>query len=136
MEVMKHKKHPFNVWETYLDGMYKTYSEIENYEFHYDNSLYLLSNQDLFFKKGIEMIENYVLSCETFLQNNNINKIAFIGQATCCFAFKSPEIVVKDVWKILDIEIQEQTNETAKKILLNYEERNRKIQKKMGELWI
>ena len=136
MAATKYNKYPFNVWETYLDGMYKTYSEIEDYKFYYDNSLFLLSNQELFLKYGVEMTEKYIFACETFLNNPHINRIAFIGQATCCFKFKSPEIVTKDVWKVLDNEIQEAANRTAKKILLNYAKNNRSLHQKMEELWV
>ena len=127
-------KSPYFAWECFENGMFKTLSEIENYTFLFNKSIELLSNQELFYQTGILVVNNWEVSCANFLTNNSINKIAFIGQVCCCYAFKVPEIVTKDAWKVLDIEIQRSANKTALKILKTYEAKYRKIHSQMEEI--
>jgi len=129
-------KSPYFAWECFQNGMFKTLSEIDNYSFLFNKSIELLSNQELFYKTGILVIKNWEVSCDNFLTNKNINKIAFIGQVCCCYAFGVPEIVTKDAWKVLDTEIQTQANNTALKILKTYEAKRKKIHCQMEEIWI
>lgn len=135
MVVTKYRT-PFYEWECFKSGMYKTYSETDNYDYYFNNSIELLSNQELFFEVGICVLNEWNISCNNFLSNKNINKIAFIGQACCCFKFGCPEIIVKDAWKTIDKNTQKEANKTAYKILKTYERRNRKLYSKMEEIWI
>ena len=135
MVAMKYRT-PYYEWECFKNGMYKTSSEISNYNIHFNNSIKLLSNQNLFFETGMKVLSEWTISCNNFLSNKNINKIAFIGQVCCCYKFGCPEIIVKDAWKTIDKTIQKEANETAYKILRNYEGRNRKLHSKMEEIWI
>jgi hypothetical protein len=129
-------KQPYFEWECFKNGMYKNYSEIDNYNQLYNYSKELLSNQSLFLDNGILMVNEWIVSCNTFLNNHHINKIAFIGQATCCYKYKVPEIITKDVWKCLDFKIQNEANLTAKKILNYYETKYKRLHKKMEEIWV
>ena len=133
---MEVTKLPYYYWETYKNGMYKTYSEINNYNELFIKSKELLSNQKLFFDTGLELISKWNISCSNFLNNSHINKIAFICQSCCCFKYKVPEIVTKDAWKTLDIITQNNANNTAKLIIKEYEARHKKLYSKMEELWI
>jgi hypothetical protein len=135
MVAMNYKK-PFYEWECFIHGMYKAYSEINNYNVHFDNAIKLMSDQDLFYQVGIEVLDNWVISCNNFLTNKNINRIAFIGQVCCCKHFGVPEIIVKDAWKTIDIETQKKANYTAYKILKTYERRNKELHSKMEEIWV
>ena len=129
-------KSPYYKWETYKNGMYKTYSEIDNYSELFIKSKSLLSDQALFFDTGMQLICTWNISCSNFLNNSHINKIAFIGQASCCYKYQVPEIVTKDVWKTLDMITQNNAKNTAKLIIKEYEKRHKRIYSKMAELWI
>lgn len=133
---MEATKKTFYYWETYKNGMYKTYSEIENYDYLFNCAKNVLTNQSIFYEFGISLITNWHIVCNVFLNNSHINKTAFIGQASCCYAYKVPEIITKDVWKILDIETQNKANKTAIIIIKEYEARYRKLYSKMEEIWI
>jgi len=135
MEAMNYKT-PYYEWECFKNGMYKTYSEINDYDIQFKNSILLLSNQDLFYKIGLKVLKDWPISCDNFLTNKNINKIAFIGQVCCCYKFGCSEIVVKDAWKTLDSITQYHANKTALEILNLYERSNRRIQSKMEEIWV
>lgn len=129
-------KSPYYLWESFQNGMYKTYSEIDNYDLHFNNSILLLSNQEMFYETGIRLLNEWPISCDNFLNNSNINKIAFIGQACCCLKFGCPEIIVKEAWKIIDSETRNEANKTASIILKTYERSRKKLHSEMEEIWI
>lgn len=124
---MKFNIYPYNEWETFINGMYKTIGEIDNYEKYTKLSKNLLLNEQEFLLRGLEMISVYKKSCETFLNNKSINKIAFIGQSTCNFFYGSPEICTKEAFKSLSFDQQNKANKIANKILYEYKEKYRKI---------
>lgn len=96
----------------------------------------VLSNESLFYIEAVKMLKDYSKSCETFLNNRNINKLAFIGQATCCYYGGVPEIITKEVWKNLTPEQKNKANNVAKKVLKLYEKSNRQVYQKMEELGV
>ena len=48
------------------------------------------------------------------LTNPSVNKIAWIGQASCCFAFGSTSLETKKAWNTLREEKKENANNIAK----------------------
>lgn len=134
MVVMKYKSYPFYEWETYINGMYNSIDP-KNYNSMKECARKILTS-DIFLIDGSKMIIEYKKSCSTFLNNKNINKLAFIGQATCCYCYGVPEIITKEVWKELSNEQKNKANNIAKIILLKYEKENKRLYSKMEELWI
>lgn len=130
------KKYPYYEWETFKMGMYKTHSEILNMDSLSTKARELLSNQILFLENGLKMINSYKKSCNTFLGNVHVNRIAFIGQATCLYYCGVPEIITKDVFKNLPLNIQNEANQTATKILNEYKRKSRDINKQTEIEWI
>ena len=126
MAVMKYKVYPYHAWETYLEGMY---SDLDNKEtqLKYDNVFSMFTNQDMFYKIGLEMMAFYRKSCLTFLRNKSINRKAFIGQAAACYGYRCPERVTKQVWSDLDEMSRILSNETAIRLIKIYEERCSKV---------
>lgn len=127
---------PYYQWENFKNGMYKTLSEIDNYPDLYEKAKEVLSNQQLFYKIGIDMINDWNVSCDNFLTNRHINRLAFVGQACCCYKYKVPEIITKYVWTDLDFNTKNSANETAKKIVKEYEAKHRRLHSKMEALRI
>lgn len=130
MEVIKYR---YELWEHI--GMYKTISEIDNYDIYYQKVNEMFT-KDLFLENALNMISVYEKSCQTFINNRNINVIAFIGQSTAYFYCNSPELVTKEVFKNLSIELKNKNNEIAKNVINEYKRRMQKVHKKVGELWV
>lgn len=85
-------------WETFKNGMYKTISEIKDFDLQVLKAYHILTNKDLFYEMALKMVNEWPVACEEFLRNRNGNKLAFIGQATCCFIEGVPELATKEAW--------------------------------------
>ena len=133
MEAIRSK---YFLWETYLNGMYKTLSEIDNYDLYFNNAIKMLTDQKMFYETGIDLINNWTISCDNFLTNNHVNRIAFIGQASCCYKFSCPEIVTKSAWRTMDFISKDLANKTAQLIIKNYEKKRKQVYSKMDEIWL
>ena len=73
--------HPYYLWECYKNGFYAPKNKNINGEEIYREYLSDLEN----FEYGIKMVFNkWKYSSEHFLTNPNINRIAWLGQASCC----------------------------------------------------
>jgi len=75
--------HPYWEWECFKNGFYASIPASQKEELRKECSYFL---GDLTkFKEGINLvIFEWVKSCENFLTNPNINRIAWMGQASCC----------------------------------------------------
>lgn len=92
----------------------------------------MLSDNDLFFETCCNILEHWPNSCDVNLSNKMQNRNAWLGAAACCYAYKCPEYVVRIAWaNLTDLE-RYRANEVAKKIILIYEEKNRKLHSNMG----
>jgi hypothetical protein len=114
--------HHFSKWEDYKFGFYNT--TCENTEEHIKKSVNLLSNQDEFYKYAKRMINEWFFSCEQNLTDPSLNKIAYIGQSSCCLANNTPAFVTRLAWSYIDEFDQLSANKTAKKILKEWQYRN------------
>lgn len=83
------KYYPYDKWEAYQAGMYS-----DEFELKSDEAKLLFADffRDLKrFDRWISYVfDNWPKSCEQFLLNKDINRIAWIGQAACCAAYKIP----------------------------------------------
>ena len=113
--------HHFSKWEDYKFGMYNT--SCHNVMEHIQKSINLLSNQKKFKLFAERVIDEWVFSCEQNLTYPSLNKIAYIGQASCCLANGTPCYVTRLAWSHILEENKILANETAKKVLNKWKER-------------
>lgn len=122
----------YNEWEDYLEGMYET--KKTNKE---DNLIYLniklLTDEKEFLNQGLRVLNNWKKSCDVNLTNKNINRLAWIGQASCFISHGSTEIITKKSWKLINSKQKILANYTASKILKEYEKRYNEIYREMGK---
>jgi hypothetical protein len=83
--------HTWDKWECYPAGFYenKPPKEMtkEDAEIAYKN---FLSNIPLF-KEVLELVlRDWVFSCEHYLSNSSMNRIAWLGQASVCYKYGIP----------------------------------------------
>lgn len=88
---MKRIYHTWNKWECYPAGFYEVHppNEMtnEDAEIAYRD---FLSNLDLFAENLQKIITEWKNSCEHYLTNESMNRVAWIGQAAMCIYNKVP----------------------------------------------
>lgn len=115
---MKRIYHHFSKWEDYKSGFYSSsFNDTEN---HIALCIDILTNQKIFEDTALKMIDNWRYSIEHNLTDNTINRIAYIGQSSCCFANGTPSFVTKLAWGYLSENERNEANNTAKKILSDW----------------
>lgn len=104
--------HTFEKWECHKAGFYGSKKEgmtAEQCEQEYCN---FLSNDERF-KQGLQgVIDNWINSCEHYLTNKAMNRIAWLGQASMCFATGIPSKFCAG-FNLLTTEQQDRANEIA-----------------------
>lgn len=95
--------HPWYLWECYKNGFYSTippnqYSVLDCKEVY----LEYFTHRKYFYDDMKSVFRKWKYSCEHFLTNPNMNRIAWLGQASVCFRygissfFKSSYSLVSD----------------------------------------
>ena len=120
---MKQIFHPYNLWEDCKNGILKKgFSEKEE-ERLMEKAKTLLCNPKKFYKVGLLVISNWKYSSEQNLSNKSRNRNAWIGQASCCYAYNVPEYITKYAWRMMTLEEQKEANAIAQDIILLWEEK-------------
>lgn len=111
--------HTFDKWECHKAGLYasnfegKTASECEH------DYAEFLSNDKIFSETLEKVIVEWKNSCEHYLTNNSMNRIAWLGQASVCYATGIPSKFCSG-WNLMSIENQNKANEVALVALNNW----------------
>lgn len=103
-------------WEDYQNGMYSDCS-VSEYEKAVKLSMDLLSNNSVFKSSIKKMFEKWVKSTKENLTNNDINKRAWVGQATCCFNHSSNEKATREAWGLLNEKTRDMANNVAEECI-------------------
>lgn len=123
-------KYPYYEWEDYLNGMYLIPSKPYNQNL-INQCVKLLSNEIVFFETAMKMIKVWKKCSSHNLEDRSINRKAWIGQASCCYKFNCPELVVREAWSLITNINKYKANKIAEKIIQIYEAENRKIHSRM-----
>lgn len=124
MKVQKNLKQIYNPWwkwECYKFGLYNTHppfgiEENQAYQMYAD----FLSNSELFEKYIQFVLKNWIFSCQNFLTNTSINRVAYIGQASMCYYSRIPR-KYRSGFHLLDETQKQKANNLAKHYLDQYE---------------
>lgn len=113
---MKRIYHPFDKWEDYRHNFYGGVCEYPK-----DNTLGLYASllKDLpRFEEALKVvISEWKYSCEHNLTNEGMNRIAYLGQASCALAYKVPSSISMGGFNLLTAEEQAAANAMAQKYL-------------------
>jgi len=104
--------HKWDKWECYKAGFYDTKKPgmtREQCEIVYRD---FLSDIKLFSETLEKVIKEWKHSCEHYLTNVSFNRIAWLGQASCCYAKGIPS-KYRSGFNLLSDEQQKKANETA-----------------------
>lgn len=115
--------HTYDKWECAKAGFYDTVapdlSKAEAEKKYYD----VLTDDNLF-RKGLDgVINNWKNSCEHYLTNSAMNRIAWLGQAAVCYLTGVPSTFSRG-WFALSKEQQSKANETANEYLNKWRANN------------
>lgn len=104
--------HPFDKWECYQAGFYKTSSK--DYSKNDAEIAYakFLANKQKFSEALEHVVTEWKHSCEHYLTNISMNRIAWLGQAAACYAIGLPSIY-RGGFFILTEKQQSEANEVA-----------------------
>jgi len=109
--------HPYERWECYPAGFFdeKPTSEIgkDEAETAYRD---FLADDDKFFEAGLKVVSEWKYSCEHNLSNECMNRIAWIGQASACYAIGLPS-KYRTGFNLLNDEQKNKANSIALKVL-------------------
>lgn len=112
---MKRIYHPWNVWECYKAGFYnsKPPKDMSNEE---AEIVFISFFQDLvlFDKIITEVFNKWRNSCEHFLTNQSLNRIAWLGQACVCLYAQIPSKFKGSFYKLSKYH-QDAANQLAEK---------------------
>jgi hypothetical protein len=109
----------YTEWECYKNGMYNC-ENLENEDDLIEQSASLLKDNLKFKNVANKVVSSWVISAMVHLTNPNINRKAWIGQASCFYNHKCPEIVTRKAWASLTIIERAKANAVAESVINNY----------------
>lgn len=111
--------HTYEKWECHKAGFYapkyKDWKVAECERFYCD----FLSDVERFKKTAEKVISEWKYSCEHYLTNKAMNRIAWLGQAAVCYESGVPSRYCSG-WSLLTKEAQEEANLVALDVLNNW----------------
>lgn len=110
----------YEKWEDYKHGLFRT-EKIESEEVARDLVFNLFSNQELFYKSGIEMMQEWPNSTDFNLSNTTQNRKSYLGQAVSCFLYGIPMKYTAKYFTEIDEKDQGESNKTAEMLIRFYE---------------
>ena len=104
--------HTWDKWECYPAGFYESSLKDKTHEECETIFKDTLSDQKLFASILEKVIVEWKYSCEHYLTNKSMNRIAWLGQAAVCYHSGIPSRY-SGAWFEIDEETRNEANETA-----------------------
>jgi hypothetical protein len=121
--------HTYDKWECHKAGFYKSNKDGWTKEQCEEEFIRILSDQNLFSEILNKLIREWKYSCEHYLTNKSMNRIAWLGQAAVCYHSGVPS-KFSSSWFDIDEQTRNKANKTALKylnkwmLINNFEESN------------
>jgi hypothetical protein len=109
---LKRIYHPWDKWECYAAGFYASEGPADALELYAE----FLRDTDRFKIALRRVVTEWPHSCEQFLSNENLNRIAWLGQAAMCIETGIPARF-RAGFKLLSNDEQAKANDTAAEYL-------------------
>ncbi len=116
---MKPKPCPYWIREDYLNGLFNTSTEDD--ELYIKKVIKLFRSEYRTIRAMSSVIRKWKHATEHNLTNGSINKIAWLGQAACCYRFRAPDFITKKAWWNLPKEVRNRADKNAKDLIESYE---------------
>lgn len=108
---------PYYKWECYNSGMYK---RVRHHKV--EPALEFMLDSDSFHRAMKVVVNSWPVTMSDKLTNHNLNRIAFIGQAACCYAKGLRAVEVKAAWGLMPNHKRILSNNFALNILKTWEQ--------------
>lgn len=115
--------HTFDKWECYKAGFYSTTKEGMTQEDCESEYYKLLTDEKLFRETLEKVITEWKFSCEHYLTNKSMNRIAWLGQAALCYK-KGIPAVFRGGFNLLSEDEQAKANSIALEYLNRWMAKN------------
>lgn len=124
--------HTYDKWECYKAGFYETTLEGKSHEECEAIFKETLSDKSKFESALKRVITEWKCSCEHYLTNKSMNRIAWLGQASVCISSGVPSRY-SSAWFDIDEELRTQANELALIYLNEWLVKNNRVKVEMNE---
>lgn len=104
--------HTYDKWECFKSGFYKSTKEGWSHDQCKEEFKRILSDKNLFTETLEKVIVEWKYSCEHYLTNTSMNRIAWLGQAAVCYLSQVPSKYA-NAWFEIDVETQDVANNVA-----------------------
>tara|TARA_Y100001972_G_scaffold30349_1_gene37390 strand:- start:8256 stop:9407 length:1152 start_codon:yes stop_codon:yes gene_type:complete len=104
--------HTFDKWECHKSGFYKSTKEGWTHEECENEFIRVISDQSLFASILGKVITEWRYSCEHYLTNKSMNRIAWLGQAAVCYSSGVPSRY-SNAWFKIDEKTRSKADKTA-----------------------
>lgn len=133
--------HPWQKWECYQAGFYASQFRGMTPEDARAEYAKFFSDLKNFYSAINRVFQEWPNSCDHFLTNPNINRIAWLGQASICIAWGVPSCF-KGGFLLLDITKQEAANRMAREAIQGWiddriaSESSREVCESVAQMWL
>ena len=124
--------HTYDRWECHKAGFYETVKDGWSHEQCENEYVKILSDTKLFSEILDKLIVEWKYSCEHYLTNKSMNRIAWLGQAAVCYHSGVPSRYAGSWFKLSEKQ-REDANKVALKYLNIWTSKNMSIQLSMDE---
>ena len=112
--------HPYQEWEEVHHGMW---SEVSDRPAYLKWAIEFTGNHKIYGHYMTRVADEWEVSCENALTDQNLNRKAWIGHAACALAGGCPEDIVREAWGKLTDEQRTLANRQADRAIRRWEER-------------
>lgn len=113
--IQKYYTHYKN-WEDWQNGMYR---DVKDKTYYINKSIECLKNPE---KPMLNVIKKWKYASRENLSDLTSNRRSWLGQAACCYEFKSPEHCTREAWGLLTKEERINANKIAENVIRKWEE--------------
>ena len=109
--------HPYDQWEEIQHNMW---GKVENRASMLEQAIGFTGNHKLYGQHMIRVINEWPISCENALTDQNLNQKAWVGHAACALAIKCPEDITRKAWGYLTDEQRFLANREAARAIARW----------------
>lgn len=124
--------HTYDKWECAKSGFYKSTHDTLTADEAKNAYATFLSNEEEFRAAALGVITDWKYSCEHYLTNKSMNRIAWMGQASAAYAKDLPSVFCSG-FNLLTEEQQEKANQIALDVINEWMIRNNRPELNMEE---
>lgn len=117
---------PYWEWEDYMHGMYEP-PEAGDLERLAGLAASMLSDAGWFGATARQVVEAWPVASAVNLTSRTSNRRAWVGQASCSFGLRVPEVATRAAWKTLAQGVRDVANDVADEVIREYERERAEI---------